>query len=34
MLSVWDEQLSQVGSKIILKRVEVIDKLKILARLS
>ncbi|RCW52165.1 DNA replication/repair protein RecF [Halanaerobium sp. ST460_2HS_T2] len=34
MLSVWDEQLAAVGSKIILKRIEVIDKLKILARLS
>jgi len=34
MLSVWDEQLAAVGSKIILKRIEVVDKLKILARLS
>jgi len=34
MLAVWDEQLAVVGSKIILKRIEVIDKLKILARLS
>ncbi|MGM0602904.1 MAG: DNA replication/repair protein RecF [Bacillota bacterium] len=34
MLSVWDSQISKIGSKIILKRVEVIDKLKILARLA
>ncbi|MCC3144729.1 DNA replication/repair protein RecF [Halanaerobium sp. Z-7514] len=34
MLSIWDEQLSTIGAKIILKRIEVIDKLKILARLS
>jgi len=34
MLSVWDEQIAAVGSKIILKRIEVINKLKILARLS
>ncbi|MFW6000926.1 MAG: DNA replication/repair protein RecF [Halanaerobium sp.] len=34
MLAVWDEQLSAAGSKIILKRIEVVDKLKILARLS
>ncbi|SFL88575.1 DNA replication/repair protein RecF [Halanaerobium salsuginis] len=34
MLSVWDQQLATIGSKIILKRLEVIDKLKILARLS
>ncbi|RCW41469.1 MULTISPECIES: DNA replication/repair protein RecF [unclassified Halanaerobium] len=34
MLSIWDSQLSEIGSKIILKRLEVIDKLKILARLA
>ncbi len=34
MLSIWDSQLSEIGSKIILKRIEVIDKLKILARLA
>lgn len=34
MLPVWDEQLAAIGTKIILKRIEVIDKLKILARLS
>jgi DNA replication and repair protein RecF len=34
MLEVWDEQLIELGSKIIKKRLEVIDKLKILARLS
>ncbi|MGM0548529.1 MAG: DNA replication/repair protein RecF [Bacillota bacterium] len=34
MLPVWDEQLATIGTKIILKRIEVIDKLKILARLS
>lgn len=34
MLAVWDEQLAENGSKIILKRIEVIKKLKILARLS
>ncbi|ADO76165.1 DNA replication/repair protein RecF [Halanaerobium praevalens] len=34
MLPVWDEQLATIGTKIILKRIEVINKLKILARLS
>ncbi|MFW6268543.1 MAG: DNA replication/repair protein RecF [Bacillota bacterium] len=34
MLEVWNEQLIDLGSKIIEKRLEVIDKLKILARLS
>jgi len=34
MLMIWDEQLSTIGTKIILKRIEVVDKLKILARLS
>ena len=33
MLEVWDEQLSTTGSKIIKKRLEVIEKIKILARL-
>mgnify|MGYP006295789455 FL=1 len=33
MLEVWDEQLATIGSKIIKKRLEVIEKLKILARL-
>lgn len=34
MLAVWNEQLVETGSKIIKKRLEVIDKLKILARLA
>ena len=34
MLDIWDEQLVELGSKIIAKRLQVIDKLKILARLS
>lgn len=34
LLDVWDEKLIDLGSKIIKKRIEVIDKLKILARLS
>ncbi|MFW5998418.1 MAG: DNA replication/repair protein RecF [Halanaerobiaceae bacterium] len=34
MLEVWDEQLSELGAKIIKKRLEVIEKLKILARLN
>jgi len=34
MLLIWDDQISTIGAKIILKRVEVVDKLKILARLS
>ena len=33
MLGIWDEQISTLGSKIIKKRVEVIKKIKILARL-
>ncbi|MFW6409761.1 MAG: DNA replication/repair protein RecF, partial [Halanaerobiales bacterium] len=34
MLAVWNEQLVETGSKIIKKRLEVTDKLKILARLA
>lgn len=34
MLTVWNEQLVKTGSEIIRKRLEVIDKLKILARLA
>ncbi len=34
ILDIWDEKLIELGSKIIKKRLEVIDKLKILARLS
>lgn len=34
MLEIWDEQLVEIGSKIISKRLAVIDKLKILARLA
>ena len=34
MLEIWDEQLIEVGSKVIKKRLSVIDKLKILARLA
>lgn len=34
LLEVWDEQLVEIGAKIIQNRIEVIDKLKILARLS
>lgn len=34
MLEIWDEQLVEVGTKIIQKRLSVIDKIKILARLS
>lgn len=34
MLDIWDEKLIELGSKIIMKRIEVVDKLKILARLS
>lgn len=34
LLEMWDQQLIETGSKIILKRIKVIDKLKILARLS
>ena len=34
MLEIWDEQLVEIGSKIINKRLAVIDKLKILARLA
>jgi len=33
MFEVWDEQLADIGSKIIKKRIEVIEKIKILARL-
>ena len=33
MLEIWNEQLSTLGSKIISKRIEVIKKIKILARL-
>ncbi len=33
-LEIWDEQLINMGSKIIYKRIKVIDKLKILARLN
>ncbi|MFW5788153.1 MAG: DNA replication/repair protein RecF [Halanaerobiales bacterium] len=33
MLSVWDEQLIKLGSKIIKKRLEVVKKINILARL-
>lgn len=34
LLEMWNEQLIEIGSKIIKKRLNVIDKLKILARLS
>lgn len=34
MLEIWDEELTEIGSKIIIKRIEVIEKLKILARLT
>ncbi len=34
MLEIWDEQLIEIGTKIIKKRIEVIKKLKILARLA
>ncbi|MFW6305877.1 MAG: DNA replication/repair protein RecF [Bacillota bacterium] len=34
MLDIWDEKLITTGSKIIEKRLEVIEKLQILARLS
>lgn len=34
VLDIWDEKLIEIGSKIIKKRLEVIDKLQILARLS
>ncbi|MFW6268820.1 MAG: DNA replication/repair protein RecF [Bacillota bacterium] len=33
MLEVWDEQISETGSKIVKKRLEVINKIKILSRL-
>ncbi len=34
LLEVWDEKLAEKGSKILLKRLKVLKKLKILARLS
>ncbi|MEJ6951938.1 DNA replication/repair protein RecF [Natronospora cellulosivora (SeqCode)] len=34
ILEVWDDKLVEIGSKIIKKRLEVIDKLQILARLN
>ena len=34
LLEVWDEKLADKGSKILLKRLKVLKKLKILARLS
>ena len=33
MIAVWDEQIAEAGSKIVLKRKKVINKIKILARL-
>jgi DNA replication and repair protein RecF len=33
MLEVWDQQLVDLGTKIILKRLEALEKLKVLARL-
>lgn len=34
LLAVWDQQLITLGSKIIEKRIEVVEKIKILARLA
>ncbi|MDI3548520.1 MAG: replication and repair protein RecF [Halanaerobiales bacterium] len=34
LLEIWDEKLVELGSKVILKRMEVVEKLKILARLT
>ncbi len=34
LLALWDEKLVEIGSKIINKRIKVVEKLKILARLS
>ncbi|MFW6377238.1 MAG: DNA replication/repair protein RecF [bacterium] len=34
ILEVWDDKLVEIGSKIIRKRLEVVDKLQILARLN
>jgi len=34
MLDIWDKQLVDIGTKVVKKRLEVVEKLKILARLA